>query len=189
MRLSSAKSVLLWVSMFFLTSAIAGSSQQPEEARDNVCQGDDSIPTMVWFMKLRQGISIGGLDQRDVPRLGDSVSVSLLKLYTEEELLQPKTLQRALQGIREAFSSPCSIALPSDKVPSVTGFLLTNLERRIEDKTLRGQVLDTLAYVKQQTAAMHCEEPETSGKVQLQAPAVASSKPKPQLRERHECIA
>jgi len=135
-------------------------AQQPAAVEEKGCEDDYSTPTIVWFMKLRQGISIGALDERDVPRLGDAASIALLKLYSEEELLQPKTLQRALQGIRESFSSTCSTKLPSDKAPRVTVFLLEDLARQTKDYQSKVQILDTLTYVKQQTAAVHCEEPE-----------------------------
>jgi hypothetical protein len=62
-------------------------------------------------------------------RLGDSVSIALLRILDEQELVDPKTVQTFLPLIRDSFSYPPIIALQVDKKPKVTLFLLKYLDQ------------------------------------------------------------
>jgi hypothetical protein len=78
-------------------------------------------------------------------RAGDRIAIALLKIYTEQELIQPANVKAYLPVIREAFGMPKLIDREADKEPRVTLFLLHYLEKNVKDPELRRGVTDLIA--------------------------------------------
>jgi len=87
----------------------------------------------------KHGYSLGFADKH-VDRLGDRVSIALLKLYTETELKDSQKVREFLPIVLEAFKYPQLIAIPADKEPRVTKYLLEHLEREVSDPSLKKEI-------------------------------------------------
>ena len=83
--------------------------------------------------------------------LGDGVSIALLKILTPVRLADPKMIADFLPIIRDSFSHVDYIERDSDKQPNVTLFLLRNLEERVSDSELRGEIRRTVQFVRERT--------------------------------------
>jgi len=94
-------------------------------------QSDDcySIGVVTDALKTRTGTQkiVHSWTQKYFARLGDRVSVALLKILDERDLENPRTVKEFLPVIRDAFSQLESVAVPEDKEPKVTMFLLVSL--------------------------------------------------------------
>jgi hypothetical protein len=111
-----------------------------------------SIRLVKGLLDQPEGASVSWLDKaRD--RLGDRAAIALVKIFGEQELLQPRNLHRSLQIIHGAFSAPCLIEIASDRKPSITLFVLRDLERQVKDENLRKEVASTITFVEQGTSA------------------------------------
>src|SRR5260370_26565391 len=81
-----------------------------------------SIKLVQTALKTRSdGIVIAKV-QTHLARMGDRVSVALLKDLSENMLTDPSTVEGFLPIIRDAFSEPRLIATEIDKEPRVTLF-------------------------------------------------------------------
>jgi hypothetical protein len=96
-----------------------------------------------------------GYTAKNIYRLGDGVSVALLKILDDSELANLEKIRMILPIIRQAFSHPELINIQVDKDPKVTEFLLKDLQRDISDPTVRSQIGQTLEYVRKQTSTAH----------------------------------
>jgi hypothetical protein len=96
-----------------------------------------------------------GYTAKNMYRLGDGVSVALLKILDDSELASLEKIRMILPIIRQAFSHPELINIQVDRDPRVTEFLLKDLQRNISDPTVRSQIGQTLEYVRKQTATAH----------------------------------
>jgi len=96
---------------------------------------------------------ITSMSQRNLARLGDGVSIALLKLLDDQALTDPKTLQGFLPIIRDAFNQPQFIVVDIDKQPKVTLFLLSRLQRDVVDFETQREIQETINFVKGKTAS------------------------------------
>jgi hypothetical protein len=64
-------------------------------------------------------------------KLGDSVSIATLKIYSTDELLQTENTQAYLTAVRNAFSSRSSVLEKSDTNPRVTLLVLSYLRGKV----------------------------------------------------------
>ncbi len=113
---------------------------------------DDSISVVRTALKLRatgQKIVLSHI-QKYIPRLGDRVSIALLKILNEQDLEDPQTVRRFLPIIREAFDSPHFISIQEDREPKVTLFLLKHLEANLPE--LKQDILQTMGFIQEKTA-------------------------------------
>jgi len=101
-----------------------------------------------------QGLIVGTV-QRNVVRLGDKVSVALLKSFDESALTDPHNVEEFLPLIREAFSQPQFISLDVDKRPSVTLLLLRYLESKVDDSKVKHDVEETISFASGPLAGRH----------------------------------
>lgn len=90
--------------------------------------------------------------EKHVNRLGDRVSIALLKIYDAGELKDPQNIKNYLPIVRAAFVSPRIVRLAEDRKPKVTLFLLTYLGREVRDANLKTQISEAVRYIKEQTA-------------------------------------
>jgi hypothetical protein len=92
-----------------------------------------------------------GFSEKQVNRLGDRVSVALLKIFDSNEMTKTENIRTFLPLIRSSFSYPDLIAIPEDRTPKVTLFLLGCLEDKVEDGTLKAELLQLITFVKAKT--------------------------------------
>src|SRR5215831_9079329 len=97
------------------------------------------------------GVSVSFIQQR-LQRLGDGVSIALLKILSEQDLRNPKTVDAFLPLIRQSFSHPDIISPPINKKPQVTLFLLKYLQRSISDAKTLQEIKETIRFVDEETA-------------------------------------
>lgn len=90
--------------------------------------------------------------QKNLARLGDRVSVSILKILGPSELTNPDRVKGCLLLIREAFAQPQFISLEIDKDPKVTRFLLNYWRQNVADPTAQQDIRETLEIVTEKTA-------------------------------------
>lgn len=149
----STKAVLVFQCAFYLLlllpgqNAIAVPQTSDEEDRDEY-----SMTLVKTLLEQPEGFSVSWLEKRQ-GRLGDRAAIALLKLFTEQELLEPRRLIRSLSVMRGAFSTPCYIEIVADKKPSVTLFVLRGLERQVKDANVSKQIVETISSVQQNTSA------------------------------------
>lgn len=86
--------------------------------------------------------------QKNLLRLGDGVSIALLKALNEQDLANPQTVRDFLPIIRDSFSHPELISLDMNKMPQVTLFLLGHLLRESADTAEREEIQQTIDYVR-----------------------------------------
>ncbi len=105
-----------------------------------------------------QGAYVSIVEKR-LPRLGDQVSIALIKIYSADELSKPETIRSFLPVIQDAFSAPQDIAQEADKKADVTLFLLKSLQRSVQDSQILRGIADTIGYVETRTAGNHFRLP------------------------------
>jgi hypothetical protein len=99
----------------------------------------------------KHGYSLGFADKH-VDRLGDRVSIALLKLYNEAQLKDSQTVRGFLPVVLEAFKYPQLIDIPADKEPRVTNYLLEHLEREVSDPVLKKEISNVRKTIQDLTA-------------------------------------
>lgn len=98
-----------------------------------------------------QGIHMSAVD-KNIPRRGDQTAIALLKIFTDAELSDPKTVAKFLPVIQQSFSVPEAITNDADKNPSVTLILLKHLQQSISDVQAQHLIEDTIKFVEGKTA-------------------------------------
>ncbi len=120
----------------------------------NFAATDDDDPYSVRAVKelLKQPVGFSsGFSEKQVQRLGDRLSIALLKIYTEEELTNPETIKRYLPLIQDAFRFPKLVPLSGDQQPRVTVILLEFLLSRVRDGNLKEQISRTERTIREGT--------------------------------------
>ncbi len=90
---------------------------------------------------------------KNFQRLGDGVSIALLKILDEQELTKPNNVQALLPLIRQSFSYPSIISVGANKKPGVTLFLLSYLQRNISDAEIKREIRETISFVKEKSGS------------------------------------
>ena len=123
-------------------------------------EGDESSdPYSIRLVSFELSMRSGGrkfrhsFTQKGLHRLGDGVSVALLKIFDKEQLTDDKTARSILPIIRDSFSHPQMISVEVDKSPKVTLFLLDYLRGIASDSQAKDEIQRTIDFVKEQTAA------------------------------------
>jgi hypothetical protein len=129
----------------FLWLAAASAAGRPQE------EDPYSVKLVEIALKYQsQGLTVGQV-QRHVARLGDQVSVALLKSLDEGDLVDPRKVEEFLPIICQAFSEPKLISLDIDKRPKVTLFLLKHLELSVADAKVKQDIQQTNSCVMRNT--------------------------------------
>lgn len=89
--------------------------------------------------------------QKHLSRLGDGVSVALIKILEEGELVDPHTVSAFLPIIRDSFAEPAFIEREDNRRPKVTVVLLRYLSQNVSDAQAELDIQHTQEYVKQKT--------------------------------------
>jgi len=118
-----------------------------------------SVEVVRKALTLRSGgrIIIQSWNQKHLGRMGDGVSVALLKIFDERELTDPGTIRDFLPIIRDAFNQPRFISVESDKKPSITLLLLDYLRQKVVDTQTQLGIEQTIEFVKEKTKTEHRE--------------------------------
>lgn len=123
-------------------------TQHKANGQDEYTESIRLVTQSVKNPKVALGFSF---TEKHINRLGDSVSIALLKIYDAEALQNPKNIKNYLPIIRAAFTSPKIIELIENRKPEVTIFLLTYLEGRVKDENLKTQISDVIKFIKEET--------------------------------------
>jgi hypothetical protein len=102
-------------------------------------------------LKMPSGFS-SGISEKIVERLGDRVSIALLKIYTEDELTDANTFRRFLPLIEDAFRFRDLISIPEDRRPRVTVIFLEFLQMRTANAALKSDIMKTEGVVRSLTS-------------------------------------
>src|SRR6266704_3433721 len=115
-------------------------------------QGENyDIPLVKGLLEHPEGLAWSGFEKQ-TNRLGDRVSIALLKILDERDFQSPQTVRKALELIRHSFLLPQLISIPSDRQPRVTLFLLAHFAKELTDPVLREEVTNVIKFVKAKTA-------------------------------------
>ncbi len=123
-----------------------------------VGQTEDADPYSIRLVQNNLQMAEAGLAgtlasvNKHFQRLGDGISIALLKIMDEQDLTDPKIVEASLSLIRLSFSYPKIISLEVDKKPKVTLFLLKHMDRNAFDTQTRQHIQETIQYVEHQTA-------------------------------------
>jgi hypothetical protein len=90
--------------------------------------------------------------QKQLARLGDGVSVAMLKILDQHELRDAQKVRDILPIIRDSFAEPQFIAVEADRKPKVTVFLLNYLLHNVSDTQVQQEIKETIEFVEKQTA-------------------------------------
>jgi hypothetical protein len=115
---------------------------------------DEDDPYSVRAVKelLKQPVGFSsGFSEKQVQRLGDRLSIALLKIYSEEELTNPESIKRYLPLVQDAFRFPKLVPLSEDRQPRVTLVLLEFLLSRTRDENLKKQISTTERIIREGT--------------------------------------
>jgi hypothetical protein len=118
-------------------------------------QSDEADPYSISFvqttLKLHaQGARIS-VDEKNIPRLGDRVSIALIKIFTGPELSKPETIRAFLPLIQQSFSEPQFILRDVDKKPQVTLLLLNYLQQNAADTQTHQDIEKTIRFIGDKT--------------------------------------
>jgi hypothetical protein len=110
-----------------------------------------SIPIVTNLMKQTTGLG-SGFAEKQVNRLGDRVSIALLKILDETDFKDSQKLKSILPLIRASFLFPELIKYQEDRNPKVTLFMLQKIESDIEDAKLKSDITALIEFIKEKTA-------------------------------------
>jgi hypothetical protein len=140
--------ILLFVCCALLTLVVSSGGQSGE--------ADPYSLTIVKFelqMRLGKQKIIHSFSQKSLIRLGDGVSIAILKLLDDSALTNPETVRSLLPIVRDAFAAPQLISIEADKTPRVTLFLLNYLRLKVSDPETQRTIQDATDFVEHQTRA------------------------------------
>jgi hypothetical protein len=102
------------------------------------------------LLALPPGFS-SSFSEKQANRLGDKVSVALLKIYSKEEMENPENIKVFLPVIRSAFLYP-NLIPAGDREPRVTLPLLARLEKNVGNPELKRDIGTLISSIKEQTS-------------------------------------
>jgi hypothetical protein len=110
---------------------------------------DPSVLTVESLLQQPSGFSTG-FSEKSSARLGDRVSIAVLKIFKNNELEDAENIRKFLPIIRSAFLYPADVPAQYRK-PKITLPLLTRLERKVTDVELKHQISEVARFVTEQT--------------------------------------
>jgi hypothetical protein len=113
----------------------------------------NSIAIVRFELQMRLGESSvrHSFSQKQLRRLGDGVCIALVRILSEQTMLEPKPLRAFLPMIREAFSEPTLISIEANRKPRVTLMMLDHIERSVSDPQLHAEIDLTVRFVREHT--------------------------------------
>jgi hypothetical protein len=112
-----------------------------------------SINVVKFELQMRSGGGkvIHGFSQKSLSRLGDGVSVAIMKILDQHALTNPETVRDFLPIVKDCFSQPQLISIAADKTPRVTLFLLDYVRQNVTDPQVQQEIQQTEEFVKAKT--------------------------------------
>jgi hypothetical protein len=112
-----------------------------------------SMSLVRFELQMRSGgtTAIHSFSQKQLVRLGDAVSVALIKILDDHEMLDTKNLRVVLPMIRDAFSQPASITIDANRKAQVTLLLLDHIRQGVNDSQTLADVEGTATFVREHT--------------------------------------
>ena len=110
------------------------------------------VKSAVQFMKTG-GSTIEAKQYWNLMRLGDAVSIAVLKNYDRDELAQRPNASAYLTVVRNSFMDRSKVHDSSDREPKVTLFILGYLEEKYSGDKF---ILARIAYLRKCTADFSC---------------------------------
>jgi hypothetical protein len=137
------------ITIFLLMLPLMSLTGSQDQERDDPY----SLSIVRFELKMRSGQSriTHSFSQKHLARLGDGVSVALIKILDEQEMINPTTVSAFLPMIRDAFSQPALISPEVNRKPQVTLMLLSYIRERIKDLNLGAEVESTANFVREHT--------------------------------------
>jgi len=115
-------------------------------------EGGDVYATRLVRNFLEYPAQLGsGFGEKQLNRLGDRVSIALLKILSEQEMRKPEEIRKMLPLIRGAFIAPQIIPVEGDRTPDVTLLLLNHLKDVVQDPALKSEVSEVETFVRKKT--------------------------------------
>ena len=132
-----------------------GAGAQDREAPDPY-----SLNAVRFSLRMRSGGQkyIHSATQKELSRLGDRVSIALLKILDAHQLAEPQVIKEFLAVVRDAFASPQLISCEDDRQPQVTRFLLEHLLSECADPQVKQEITAALDFIERQATG----EPQDS---------------------------
>jgi hypothetical protein len=125
--------------------------------------GEDPYEMNFVQASLKTSLEVPGFSNgavvKNLQRLGDGVSIALLKLLDEGAITDPEKVESFLPLIHHSFSYPAGISMAANKEPRVTLFLLKHLERDITEPGTKQHIRETIEFVNSQTAGLTRSKP------------------------------
>jgi hypothetical protein len=117
----------------------------------SVSQSEDADPYSVRLVRMAthshfKGVIIAKV-QTHIARMGDQVSIALLKDLSDADLVDPQKVEEFLPVIRDCFSQPQQIELDIDKKPRITLFLLRYVRQAVHDPQVQRDLDETIRFV------------------------------------------
>lgn len=134
----------LLLALSVLASSVGGQSEDPDPYSIHF------IESSLRTASANPGVRISFI-QNKLQRLGDGVSIALLKILDGRELTDPKTVQAFLPLIRQSFSYPDIISPAVNREPKVTLFLLKYLRLNVTDIQTGRDIEETITFIVQRT--------------------------------------
>ncbi|MGB2628731.1 MAG: hypothetical protein WAK20_18245 [Candidatus Acidiferrum sp.] len=124
-----------------LLSAMAASLSPQSDSQDPY--GINLVSTELKMNENGQRV-INSWSEKNLARLGDRVSIAILKILEPRELQDPEKVKTCLLVIREAFAQPQFISPETDKQPKVTLFLIEYWKQNVHDSSVEADIRKTV---------------------------------------------
>ena len=134
------KFVIAILLLSLLAQTCSGGSQEEGEPY--------SIEIVRIELQMRSRGIFHGWSTRNLTSLGDRVSIALIKILNQQELMNPETIENYLPMIRDSFSHPENMSLESDRQPNVTALLLDHLLQNVSVAQTRIHIQQASDFVR-----------------------------------------
>lgn len=136
--------------IFAICFCTIGQSAQVNEQDDSDTY---SINTVKFLIKERNLGLESGFGSKSKHRLGDKISIALMKIFSENDFRDTQKVKLLLPLIQSCFDYPGLIEVPEDKKPKVTLVFLSYLESLATDSLMKREINETINIVKEKTSA------------------------------------
>lgn len=113
-------------------------------------EGDPySLNTVQFELRMRSGGKrvTHSWTQKQLARIGDGVSIALIKILDERDLDNPQIVSDFLPIIRDSFAQPQLISEEVNKKPKVTLVLLRYLRQNVSNAQTQKDIEETIRFV------------------------------------------
>src|SRR5437667_3267686 len=142
------------IGMLFLSlviTALALRAQNTSNCADDVDTND--IALINSELQMQEGM-FSSTRAKGLPRMGDRVSITLLRTMETKDVRDPEKSSRILGLIHDAFSSPKLITTQAAQHPKVTLLLLDYMSEKLQDPKQIEAISNTRNFVKQKAASL-----------------------------------